>query len=57
MDNSWVRYGCGALLVNILFDLIVNKSLTDFNIGIVLIFILIVLTYITIQLDKNNEKD
>lgn len=57
MDNSWIRMIGAALIVNILFDLIVNKSLTDFNIGIVLIFILIVLTYITIQLDKNNEKD
>lgn len=57
MDNSWIRMAGAALIVNILFDLIVNKAMTDSGIGITLIIILVALIYITIQLDKNNEKN
>lgn len=57
MNNSWIRIAGAALIVNILFDLIVNKAMTDSGIGITLIIILVALIYITIQLDKNNEKN
>lgn len=57
MNNSWIRIAGAASIINILFDLIVNKTLTDFGIGITLIIILVALIYITIQLDKNNEKN
>lgn len=57
MNNSWIRMAGAALTINILFDLIVNKALTDSGIGITLIVILVALIYVTIQIDKNNEKN
>lgn len=55
--TKWIRIGSVALMINIIFDLITDKEISDFNIGTAFIISLFSLIIITIQLDKNNEKD
>lgn len=58
MDNSCVRIGAVALMINIIFDLVTSQSISDFNIGTALIIILFSIFYITIVIDKikrNNK--
>lgn len=55
--TRWIRMCSVALMINIIFDLLIDKEISDFNIGTVLIAILFSLIFLTIQFDKNNEKD
>lgn len=55
--TKWIRICSVALMINIIFDLIIDKEISDFNIGTAFIISLFSLIIITIQLDKNDEKD
>lgn len=52
MINSVIRIASTAMILNIICDLVFNKSITIYNMGAALIVILVSLIFITIQFDK-----
>lgn len=57
MINSVIRIASTVMIWNIICDLVFNKSITIYNMGTVLIVILVSLIFITIQFDelKHNK--
>lgn len=54
--TKWIRIGSAALMINIIFDLIIVKEISDFNIGTAFIISLFSLIIITIEIDKYEKK-
>lgn len=57
MINSAIRIVSTVMILNIIYDLVFNESITIYNMGTVLIVILVSLIFITVQFDelKHNK--